>query len=168
MGETTQGRTGKWAKRPGGETTRGERESGRNDSGANGKVGETTRIQRDIAIRCVVSLVAHDYKDRIFKLSQLFCNLLGSLEKYQFIIRRNFAAISKNLRFPHPSPFFHVFTQNTVSIKFQVNTVVHFKGINAKVPRISKGLSSYHCTCARYLHGNVLDVIRTLNFVYNF
>ena len=46
MGETTQGRTGKWAKRPGGETTRGERESGRNDSGANGKVGETTRIPR--------------------------------------------------------------------------------------------------------------------------
>ena len=45
MGETTQGRTGKWAKRPGGETTRGERDSGRNDSGANGKVGETTRIQ---------------------------------------------------------------------------------------------------------------------------
>ena len=44
MGETTQGRTGKWAKRPGGETTRGERESGRNDSGANRKVGETTRI----------------------------------------------------------------------------------------------------------------------------
>ena len=29
MGETTQGRTGKWAKQPGGETTRGERESGR-------------------------------------------------------------------------------------------------------------------------------------------
>ena len=46
MGETTQGRTGKWAKRPGGETTRGERESGRNDSGANGKVGETTRIHQ--------------------------------------------------------------------------------------------------------------------------
>ena len=44
MGETTQGRTGKLAKRPGGETNRGERESGRNDSGANGKVGETTRI----------------------------------------------------------------------------------------------------------------------------
>ena len=44
MGETTQGRTGKWAKRPGSETTRGERESGRNDSGANGKVSETTRI----------------------------------------------------------------------------------------------------------------------------
>ena len=44
VGETTQGRTGKWAKRPGGETIRGERESGRNDSGANGKVGETTRI----------------------------------------------------------------------------------------------------------------------------
>ena len=44
MGETTQGRTGKWAKRPGGETTQCERESGRNDSGANGKVGETTRI----------------------------------------------------------------------------------------------------------------------------
>ena len=38
MGETTQGRTGKWAKR-----LRGERESGRNDSGANGKVGETTQ-----------------------------------------------------------------------------------------------------------------------------
>ena len=47
MGETTQGRTGKWAKRPGGETIRGERESGRNDSGANGKVGETTRIRRN-------------------------------------------------------------------------------------------------------------------------
>ena len=45
MGETTQGRTGKWAKRPGGETTRGERESGRNDSGANGKVGEMTPIR---------------------------------------------------------------------------------------------------------------------------
>ena len=45
VGETTQGRTGKRAKRPGGETTRGERESGRNDSGANGKVGETTRIR---------------------------------------------------------------------------------------------------------------------------
>ena len=44
VGETTQGRTVKWAKRPGGETTRGERESVRNDSGANGKVGETTRI----------------------------------------------------------------------------------------------------------------------------
>ena len=44
LGETTRGLTGKWAKRPGGETTRGERESGRNDSGANGKVGETTRI----------------------------------------------------------------------------------------------------------------------------
>ena len=44
MGETTQGRTGKWAKRLGGGTTRGERESGRNDSGANGKVGETTRV----------------------------------------------------------------------------------------------------------------------------
>ena len=42
-GETTQGRTGKWAKR-----LRGERESGRNDPGAKrlgakGKVGETTR-----------------------------------------------------------------------------------------------------------------------------
>ena len=49
MGETTQGRAGKWAKRPGGETTRGERESGRNDSGANGKVGETTRILNDNA-----------------------------------------------------------------------------------------------------------------------
>ena len=45
VGERTQGRTGKWAKRPGGETTRDERESGRNDSGANGKVGETTRIR---------------------------------------------------------------------------------------------------------------------------
>ena len=45
MGETTQGRTGNWANRPGGETTRSERESGRNDSGANGKVGETTRIR---------------------------------------------------------------------------------------------------------------------------
>ena len=44
VGETTQGRMGKWAKRPGGETTQGERESGRNDSGANRKVGETTRI----------------------------------------------------------------------------------------------------------------------------
>ena len=44
VGETTQGRTGKWAKRPGGETTRGERECGRNDPGANGKVGETTGI----------------------------------------------------------------------------------------------------------------------------
>ena len=39
MGETTQGRTGKWATRPGGETTRGDMESGRNDSGVNGKVG---------------------------------------------------------------------------------------------------------------------------------
>ena len=39
-------RTGKWAKRPGGKTTRGERESGRNDSVANGKVSETTRIRR--------------------------------------------------------------------------------------------------------------------------
>ena len=45
MGETTQGRTGNWANRPGGETTRSERESGRNDSGAKGKVGETTRIR---------------------------------------------------------------------------------------------------------------------------
>ena len=45
MGETTQRQMGKWAKRPGGETTRGECESGRNDSGANGKVGETTRIR---------------------------------------------------------------------------------------------------------------------------
>ena len=45
MGEMIQGRTGKWAKRPGDETTRGERESGRNDSGANGKVGETIQIR---------------------------------------------------------------------------------------------------------------------------
>ena len=49
MGETTQGRTGKWAKRPGGETTRGERENGRNDSGANTKVGEATRIPNFIS-----------------------------------------------------------------------------------------------------------------------
>ena len=46
VGETTQGRTGKWAKRPGVETIRGEMERGRNDSGANGKVGETTRIRQ--------------------------------------------------------------------------------------------------------------------------
>ena len=52
MGETTRGRTGKWAKRPGGETTLGERESGRNDSGANGKVGETTRIRYENNISC--------------------------------------------------------------------------------------------------------------------
>ena len=43
-GGTSRGPTGKWAKRPGGEKTRGERESGRNDSGAKGKAGETTRI----------------------------------------------------------------------------------------------------------------------------
>ena len=57
VGETTQGRTGKRAKRSGVETTRGERESGRNDSGANGKVGETTRI------RFYVSLYVETYKD---------------------------------------------------------------------------------------------------------
>ena len=45
VGETSQGRRGKWAKRHGDETTRGENESWRNDSGANGKVGETTRIR---------------------------------------------------------------------------------------------------------------------------
>ena len=44
MGETTQGRTGKWAKRLRGETTRGKRESERNNSGSNGKVVEMTRI----------------------------------------------------------------------------------------------------------------------------
>ena len=33
------------AKRLGGETTHGERESGQNDSGANWKVGEMTRIR---------------------------------------------------------------------------------------------------------------------------
>ena len=53
MGETTQGRTWKWAKRPGGETTRGKKESGRNDSGANGKVGETTRIPPFYLLRCL-------------------------------------------------------------------------------------------------------------------
>ena len=53
VGETTQGRTGKWAKRSG-----GERESGQNDSGANGKVGETTRIQFRIAI--IVSVFQHE------------------------------------------------------------------------------------------------------------
>ena len=39
MGETIRGANGKV-----GETTRDERDSGRNDSVANGKVGETTRI----------------------------------------------------------------------------------------------------------------------------
>ena len=54
VGEMTQKRTGKWwAKRPGGETTRGERESGRNDSGANGKVGETTRIHLNMQRRYI-------------------------------------------------------------------------------------------------------------------
>ena len=33
----TRGQTGKWVKRLGGETTRGEMESGRNDSGRTGK-----------------------------------------------------------------------------------------------------------------------------------
>ena len=55
VGETTQRRTGKWAKRPGGETTRGERESGRNDSGANGKVGEMTRIHHSMCLKDVQS-----------------------------------------------------------------------------------------------------------------
>ena len=52
VGETTQGRTGMWANRPGGEMTRGERESGRNGSGANGKVGETTRILSRLYYTC--------------------------------------------------------------------------------------------------------------------
>ena len=65
MSETTQGRTGKWAKRPGGETTRGERESGRNDSGANVKVGETTRIPLWLwrKIKTVATLCVPDVRE---------------------------------------------------------------------------------------------------------
>ena len=36
----------------------------------------------DTAIRRTFSLVALDYKDRIFKLVRIFCNLHGSVEKY--------------------------------------------------------------------------------------
>ena len=53
---------GKWAKRPGGETTRGERESGRNDSGANGKVGETTRIPNVYAFQSLCTIRDLTYK----------------------------------------------------------------------------------------------------------
>ena len=61
--------------------------------------------------------------------------------------------------------------QDTVSIKFQGNAEVFFKAINAEMwmvemPCSYKNLTSYHCICARDLHGNVMYVIRKLNSVF--
>ena len=144
-------------------------------------------FKEDIAIRRVFFLVAHDYKDRIFKLSRLFCSLHGSVGKYinlslggtfQQYIALKFVKIG--VFRTHPS-FFYVFTHGTVSIKFQVNAMVLFK-TNAKMSlvegRNSKILSTCQCACSRNLHENVMNcacvrdlhenvmyVLRTLTFV---
>ena len=58
----TRGRTEKWAKRFGGETTQGERESGRNYLGANGKVVKTTRIQVNVKYKTCTGSDQTGYK----------------------------------------------------------------------------------------------------------
>ena len=80
MGETTQGRTGKWAKRPGGETTRGERESGRNDSGANGKVGETTRILSVYHVVQVNVTLSYGKVDHGYSMERHNCHLTLNIQ----------------------------------------------------------------------------------------
>ena len=98
-----------------------------------------TRTKGSIAIKRIFSLVAHDYKDRIFKLVRMFRNLHGSAVKYI-----NFSTDVTSQQFfafkfvkicvfrTHPS-FFHAFTKDTISIKFQENAEVLFKCINAEM-----------------------------------
>ena len=86
-------------------------------------------------IRNVFSLVAHDNKDRVFKLCRLFCNLHGAVGKYIILslggTKQQFIAFK--FEYSAPTPLVHVFTQSLVSIRFQVHAVVLFKGINAEM-----------------------------------
>ena len=59
---------------------------------------ELTR-EGDIAIRRVFSLVAQYYKDRIFKLSRMFCNLHGSVGKYVILALRGTSQQSVAFKF---------------------------------------------------------------------
>ena len=100
----------------------------------------TSERKGNIAIRRIFSLVAHNYKDRIFKLVQIFRNLHGSVGKYTCInfsisvTAQQFVALNPlKFAFSAPTPLFQAFTQVTISIKFQGNAAVFFKGINAKM-----------------------------------
>ena len=98
----------------------------------------TSERKGNIAVRRIFSLVAHDYKDRIFKLVQIFRSLHGSVGKYiNFSISvtaQQFVALNPlKFAFSAPTPLFQAFTQVTISIKFQGNAEVFFKGINAEM-----------------------------------
>ena len=94
-----------------------------------------------IAIRRIFSLVAHDYKDRIFKLVQMFCNLHGSVGKcinfsigvtsQQFVAFKlvQICVFRTHLSF---SRFHTGYSFDQISRKCR-NAEVLFKGINAEM-----------------------------------
>ena len=100
-------------------------------------------MQREYSDKAYFSLVAHDYKDRIFKLVRIFCSLHGPVGKYiNFsigIISQQFVTLN-SLKFAYsaPTPLFQAFTLDTISIIFQGNAEVFFKGINAEMYAITK------------------------------
>ena len=114
----------------------------------------------DIEIMRIFSLVAHDYKDRIFKLVRIYRYLHGSAGEYinflvgvtsqQFVA---FKIVSICVLHTHPS-FFTLSHRIQFRSKFQGNAEVFFKVLNAEMymvemPSNYKNLTSYHCACAR-------------------
>ena len=86
-------------------------------------------------MRRIFSLVAHDYKDRIFKLVRIFRNLHGSVGKYiNFSIGVTllpfvaFKFVTICVFRTHPS-----FFMLSHRIQFQGNAEVLFKDINAEM-----------------------------------
>ena len=78
------------------------------------KCDRTWQFKGNIAIRRIFSLVAHDYKDQIFKLVRFFCNLHVSVGKFiNFsigITSQRFVTLnSLKFAFYAPTPFFSCF-----------------------------------------------------------
>ena len=143
--------------------------------------------QGTIAIRRIFSLIAHDYKDRIFKLVRIFRNLHDKVGKYfnfsigvtsQQFLSFKFVKICAFRTQPSFSRFHTGYISDQISRKcrgtFQRHKRWNIDGRNVmqlkkqqhqKKKNKKKKKTFYHCACARDLHGNVMYVTRTLNSV---
>ena len=129
----------------------------------------------DIVIRRTFSLFAYDYKDRIFKLVRMFRNLYGSVGKYinfstgvtsQQFSAFKFVKICVFRTHPSFSRFQTGYNFDQISMKCR-GTFQRHEHWNVEMLCNSKHLTSYHCACARDLHGTVMFAIRMINSVYS-